>query len=153
MPRSLYLLLVAVGLGSSCSLQTRPVDKAGGTTAQKITFIEDDYPRALAEAKARKMALLVDLYAPWCWACRYMEESVFVDPALVQRSAQFVWAHSNIDRSRTRAGAGRVRGPEAAVSTPAASGAPEGDRPERGPENSPRSITDLKGFLRTPPGR
>lgn len=27
--------------------------------------IEDDYPRALAEAKARNVPMLVDVWAPW----------------------------------------------------------------------------------------
>ncbi len=28
-------------------------------------FIEDDFPRALAEAKARDLPLFVDAWAPW----------------------------------------------------------------------------------------
>jgi len=30
-----------------------------------LPFIEDDYPRALAEAKARQVPLFVDGWAPW----------------------------------------------------------------------------------------
>lgn len=30
-----------------------------------LPFIEDDYPRALAEARARKLPLFVDVWAPW----------------------------------------------------------------------------------------
>jgi hypothetical protein len=32
---------------------------------EALPFIEDDYPRALAEARARKLPLFVDSWAPW----------------------------------------------------------------------------------------
>ena len=30
-----------------------------------LPFIQDDYPRALAEAKSKKLPLFVDVWAPW----------------------------------------------------------------------------------------
>ena len=33
--------------------------------AARRTTIEDDYPRALAEARRRGVPLLVDVWAPW----------------------------------------------------------------------------------------
>jgi len=30
-----------------------------------LPFVHDDYPRALAEARARKVPILVDVWAPW----------------------------------------------------------------------------------------
>lgn len=33
--------------------------------AEALPFIEDDYPRALAEARTRKVPLFVDAWAPW----------------------------------------------------------------------------------------
>jgi hypothetical protein len=30
-----------------------------------LPFIEDDYPRAIAEAKAKKLPLFVEAWAPW----------------------------------------------------------------------------------------
>ncbi len=33
--------------------------------AEPLPFIEDDYGRAVAEAKARKLPLFVDSWAPW----------------------------------------------------------------------------------------
>jgi hypothetical protein len=32
---------------------------------EALPFIEDDYPRALAEARVRKVPLFVDSWAPW----------------------------------------------------------------------------------------
>src|SRR5258708_38796016 len=50
--------------------------------AQRIEFIDDDFPRALAEAKTKKRLLVVDAWAPWCHTCLSMREYVFRDPSL-----------------------------------------------------------------------
>ncbi len=47
------LLLLAAALGPA------PGSAAGPR------WISDDYPRALAEAKARKVPIFVDAWAPW----------------------------------------------------------------------------------------
>jgi tetratricopeptide (TPR) repeat protein len=62
-----------------------------------IPFVENDYPRAVAEAKAARVPLAVVVWAPWCHACRYMETSVFTDRAMVAPAAQYRWAHLNAD--------------------------------------------------------
>ena len=36
---------------------------APGTSS--LPFIEDDYPRAVAEAKAKKLPLFIEAWAPW----------------------------------------------------------------------------------------
>ena len=33
--------------------------------ASSLPFVEDDYPKALAEARARKLPLFVEAWAPW----------------------------------------------------------------------------------------
>jgi hypothetical protein len=38
---------------------------AAAEVKEALPFIEDDYPRALAEARARKVPLFVDSWAPW----------------------------------------------------------------------------------------
>jgi hypothetical protein len=35
------------------------------TTPSVLPFIEDDYPKALARAKAESLPLFVDAWAPW----------------------------------------------------------------------------------------
>jgi hypothetical protein len=41
------------------------VSAAFGATTTGLPFIHDDYPKALAEAKQRKLALFVECWAPW----------------------------------------------------------------------------------------
>ena len=35
------------------------------TVAPMVPFIQDDYTRALAEARARKVPLFIEAWAPW----------------------------------------------------------------------------------------
>lgn len=62
-----------------------------------IRFIDDDYPRALAEARTAQVPLAVAVWATWCHACRYMETSVFTDRAIAPAAARYRWAHLNAD--------------------------------------------------------
>ena len=56
-----------------------------------ITWYEDDYPAALADAKASGRPILYDGWAPWCHVCLSMKSYVFVDPALRQWASRYVW--------------------------------------------------------------
>ncbi|HXH28299.1 MAG TPA: hypothetical protein VNL37_04600 [Candidatus Polarisedimenticolia bacterium] len=55
------LFLVASVLGSGCSTP------GGGDTASTaaLTFIQDDYAGALAQARERKVPLFIEAWAPW----------------------------------------------------------------------------------------
>ena len=48
-------LLLALALAAAA-----PADAAGA-----LPFVSDDYARALADARARNMPLVVDVWAPW----------------------------------------------------------------------------------------
>lgn len=68
------LLAAALGAALSLSAGTR-ADAAGASAAPPsgqhlapapvLPFIEDDYPRALAEARAKKLPIFIDAWAPW----------------------------------------------------------------------------------------
>lgn len=79
-------LLLALG-GCTC----QPGPKAGTHESAGIRFIQDDYPRALAEARAKKLPLFVDTWAPWCHACLSTKRTVFPDPRLAPMAERFVW--------------------------------------------------------------
>jgi hypothetical protein len=38
---------------------------AASAPASSLPFVEDDYPRAVAEAKAKKLPLFIEAWAPW----------------------------------------------------------------------------------------
>ena len=65
-PASCLLLL---GLVACTAANTNaPADAAHA--GSPLPFIEDDYSRALAEAKAKGLPLFVDVWAPCCHTCR-----------------------------------------------------------------------------------
>ncbi len=57
-----------------------------------LAFIEDDYPRALAAARAKKQLLFVDAWAPWCHTCLSLKSFVLTDPTLAEHEGAFTWA-------------------------------------------------------------
>ncbi|MBL8919839.1 MAG: thioredoxin family protein [Myxococcaceae bacterium] len=61
--------------------------------------IEDDYARALAEAKKTKKLLFVDAWAPWCHTCVFMREHVINQPAFAAFGKDVVFAA--IDTEKT----------------------------------------------------
>ena len=56
-----------------------------------ITFIEDDYAKALGKARAEKKPLFIEAWAPWCHTCRAMRSTVFPDDALAPEAGRFVF--------------------------------------------------------------
>lgn len=73
---------------------------AGGSV---VPFVEDDYPRALAEAKARKVPLFVDAWAPWCHSCLSMREYTFTDRALAPLAKDFVFLSLDTEKEANAA--------------------------------------------------
>jgi thioredoxin-like negative regulator of GroEL len=64
----------------------------------EVTFVEDDYPRALAQARAKGIPLFVDAWASWCHTCQSMRAYVFPDPRLQALAARFVWLAIDTER-------------------------------------------------------
>jgi tetratricopeptide (TPR) repeat protein len=75
---------------------TTPPARADASTA--IRFVEDDYPGALAEARARGVPLFIDAWASWCHSCLSMRSFVFPDPALSVVADRYVWLSLDTER-------------------------------------------------------
>lgn len=76
----------------SCVAQAAP--------RSSLPFIEDDYPRALAEAQKRSLPLFVDAWAPWCHTCRFMRAYVFTDPSLRRVAKRFIWLSIDTEQAK-----------------------------------------------------
>jgi tetratricopeptide (TPR) repeat protein len=72
--------------------------QAAGCRKPEIQFIEDDYPRALAEARRVGKPLFIDAWAPWCHTCLSMRSYVFPDPTLRRLAGDFVWLAVDTER-------------------------------------------------------
>jgi cytochrome c-type biogenesis protein CcmH/NrfG len=85
--------------GASCASSVPPGASALGPSAlappaapSALPFIEDDYGRALSEARASRRLLFVDAWAPWCHTCLSMKAYTFRDPKVRARGGDLVWA-------------------------------------------------------------
>ena len=106
-PHMTRFVLFACVLAFACKRD----DSAGKTAAKPVasacakaevkgplTWIEDDYPAALACAREKKLPLVLDLWAPWCHTCLSMQTTVFTDPAFAADASKFVFAAIDTDR-------------------------------------------------------
>ncbi len=64
-------------------------------------FIEDDYARALKQARAQKKMLFVDAWAPWCHTCLSMKEQVFSRPAFTAFEKHLVFASVDTEKAKS----------------------------------------------------
>ena len=113
--RPTALALVAAALLAACTRTptgdrsapsaTAPVASAHRPTAPPgaIPFLEDDYPRALAEARAKHVPIFVDAWAPWCHTCASLRTFVLQDPKLAPVAARFVWLAIDTERESNAA--------------------------------------------------
>jgi len=62
-----HLFLASLALAASVETAHASTTKAAPAAYLKpvVPFIENDYSRALAEARARKVPLFVEAWAPW----------------------------------------------------------------------------------------
>ena len=96
--RSTLRGLLAVGLlGCGTPRTAVQTETAATRTSAPLPFIQDDYPRALAQARARGVPLFIDAGAPWCHACVTMKQSVLTDEAIKKLGPRFVWLEINTD--------------------------------------------------------
>jgi tetratricopeptide (TPR) repeat protein len=71
--------------------------------APVLPWIEDDYPKALAQARARKVPIFAEAWAPWCHTCRSMRAFVFTDRALARDARRFVWLSIDTEKAQNAA--------------------------------------------------
>src|SRR5688572_17684570 len=75
-------LLVLLAFPPAASGATASAQAPAAAHREVVPFTEDDFDKALAEAKKRNVPLIVDAWATWCHACRSMRAYVFTDPAV-----------------------------------------------------------------------
>jgi thiol:disulfide interchange protein DsbD len=72
---------------------------AGGTGAEKLDWISNNYDQALAKARAERKPLFVNFTGYTCTNCRWMEANMFSRPDVRRGLSQFVLAELYTDGS------------------------------------------------------
>ena len=67
----------------------------------RLAFVEDDYPAALARARAAKVPLFIDAWAPWCHTCVFMREHVFNQPELLKYGQRYVYLSLDTEKDKS----------------------------------------------------
>src|ERR671936_1329749 len=79
------------------------VATAVAANASGIEFIEDDYARALAQARDQHKPVLVDTWASWCHTCLSMKRFVFPDAGLRPIKDAVVWLSIDSENPKNNA--------------------------------------------------
>ncbi len=75
-----------------------PTNPIAAPLVPALPFFEDDYPRALADARAAHRPLFVDAWAPWCHTCLSMRAFTFPDAKVRAHAAEFTWASIDTEK-------------------------------------------------------
>jgi thioredoxin-like negative regulator of GroEL len=94
LPWATFALLVLAACGRASAVRLPPPLEA----STPIHFIEDDYARALSEARARGVPVFIDAWASWCHTCLSMRAFVFGDASLAALADRYVWLALDTER-------------------------------------------------------
>ncbi|MCG9695600.1 protein-disulfide reductase DsbD [Shewanella sp. Isolate11] len=83
------------GLGFQSHNLSNNTQAASHKTIKSLAELETE----VANAKAQGKAVMLDLYADWCVACKEFENITFKDPAVQQRLSQMVFLQADVTKN------------------------------------------------------
>ena len=86
--------------GATATSSSEATAATVGTKSRPLPFIEDDYARALAEAKSKNKPLFVDGWATWCHSCLSLKSYVLNAPEMRAEADKFVWLSLDSEKDK-----------------------------------------------------
>jgi thiol:disulfide interchange protein len=77
----IFLSLIIISLTASLAFKN---DKHTIINTTAIQFIEQDWNKALAEAKSTNKLVFIDVYATWCGPCKQLKQKTFTDKKVAE---------------------------------------------------------------------
>jgi thiol:disulfide interchange protein len=68
-------------IASFAFIDGKPENKTVVSEEKGIRFIEQDWNKAMEQAKADKKLIFLDIYATWCGPCKMLKKNTFTDEA------------------------------------------------------------------------
>jgi thiol-disulfide isomerase/thioredoxin len=78
------------------SLET-DANKNIGANLRNITWFSS-YDKALQTAKKNNKPVMIDFYADWCGACKYLDQNIYTAPGVIKESKKFINLRINTDK-------------------------------------------------------
>ena len=100
MKKYLIVLMIAGLITGACGGSESAADETSvGTveTAGELTWFEDDFDAASAEAAASGKPILIDMYADWCGPCVPLGEQYFTSEEMRPVLSRFVLLRLDVD--------------------------------------------------------
>ncbi|MFM6925617.1 MAG: thioredoxin family protein [Ferruginibacter sp.] len=73
------VILIVAFVPAAKKLNSNPAEHKKAETG--IQFIEENWAKAVAEARKQKKMIFIDAYTSWCGPCRMLKENTFTDKA------------------------------------------------------------------------
>ena len=80
-----------------------PASTESSASGSSIAWLRDDYPAALADARANRRPVFIDVWASWCHTCLSMKNYVMTDQRLKEEHDRFTWLELEFDNERNAA--------------------------------------------------
>jgi len=76
-----FIFIAFIAIISAFAFTVKAPETKTASEEKGISFIEQDWSKALQQAKENKKLVFLDIYATWCGPCKMLKRNTFTDEA------------------------------------------------------------------------